>query len=227
MKDLRELLNQLLQEQIKTRKALTRIEYHLLMDAVGSEIRDLSDGEKLTTSLNKDTKSQLAAIRFSMKLLHDALPEANEEAINKYDHNYVLGSKTMPQNGYFVSSRILGETKEGSELLKRLTAGKSVKYPDIEKCLKPIYGWTHSTRLREKLTSCAKSEDRKGSYPKDSKVMNRIKNYERGNGKGQGKKFPTRVELTKDEFFSIIWLFWLALGFPGDSDKSNTELDFF
>lgn len=224
MKDLRELLNQLLQEQIKTRKALTRIEYHLLMDAVGSEIPDLSDGEKLTTSLSKHTKSQLESIRFSMKLLHDALPEANEEAINKYQYNNVFGFKAMPRNGYLVSDRVVGQTEEGRELLKRINTEKPVRYLEIEKLVMPLYGETHSTRLRRKLTSCAKSEARKGSYPKDSQVMKRIKNYEKSRS---GSGFPSRVELTKDEFFSIIWLFWLALGFPGDSDKSNTELDFF
>ena len=225
MTELKDILNRMLEEQIQTRQLLTRIEYHLLINAVGSEIPDISDGEKLTTSLSKHTKSQLEAIRFSMKLLHDALPEANEEAINKYRYNNAFEGATMPQYGYRISSRILGETKKGSELLKRLTAGKPVKHSDIEKCLQPIYGWTHPTRLRETLTSCAKLEERKGSYPKDSEVMKLIKNFEKGHRKGEGKKFPTNVELTEDEFFSIIWLFWLALGFPSDPDKSYMEVD--
>lgn len=224
MKDLKDLLNQLLQEQVKTRKVLTRIEYHLLMNAVHSEVPDISDGEKYTTSLSEHTKSQLETIRFSMKLLHDALPEANEEAINKYHYNRISSSETMPINGCHVSDRVLGQTEEGHKLLKRINTEKPVKYIEIEKILMPLYGETHRTRLREKLTSCAKSEERKGSYPKKSQVMRRIKNFQKSNG---SKKFPANDTLTLDEFFSIIWLFVLSLGFPVDPDKSYLEVDDF
>lgn len=224
MKDLKQLLNQLLQEQIKTRKALTRIEYHLLMNAVRSEVPDISNGEKFTTSLSQHTKNQLETIRFSMKLLHDALPEANEEAINKYFFNNAFGFKAMPRNGCLVSDRVLGQTEEGRELLKRINTKKPVCYLDIQKLVMPLYGETHSTRFKQKLTSCAKSEARKGSYPKDSQVMKRIKNYQKSR---RGSGFPSRVELTKDEFFSIIWLLVLSLGFPVDPDKSYLEVDDF
>ena len=224
MKDLKDLLNQLLQEQVKTRKVLTRIEYHLLMNAVRSEVPDISDGEKFTTSLSEHTKSQLETIRFSMKLLHDALPEANEEAINKYQFNDALSFKAMPRNGCLVSDRVLGQIEEGRELLKQINTEKPVRYLEIEKLIMPLYGETHSTRLRRKLTSCAKSEARKESYPKDSQVMKRIKNYEKSRS---GSEFPSRVELTKDEFFSIIWLLVLSLGFPVDPDKSYLEVDDF
>ena len=224
MKDLKELLNQLLQEQAKTRKVLTRIEYHLLMNAVHSEVPDISDGETLSTSLGENFKSRLEDIRFSMKLLHDALPEANDDAINKYQRNEALGLKAMPRNGFLVSDRVLGQTEEGRELLQRINTEKPVKYKEIEKILKPLYGETHTTRLREKLTSCAKSEERKGSYPKKSQVMRRIKNFQKSNG---SKKFPKEDILTQDEFFSIIWLFVLSLGFPVDPDRSYLEVDDF
>jgi hypothetical protein len=224
MKDLKELLNQLLQEQVKTRKVLTRIEYHLLMNAVHSEVPDISDGENFTTSLSEHTKSQLETIRFSMKLLHDALPEANEEAINKYHYNRISSFEAMPRNGFFVSDRVLGQTENGRELLKQIITEKTVRYLELEKVLMPLYGQTHTTRLRQKLASCAKSEERKGSYPKKSQVMRRIKNFQKNN---TGKKFPIKDTLTKDEFFSIIWLFVLSLGFPVDPDKSYLEVDDF
>lgn len=224
MKDLKELLNQLLQEQVKTRKVLTRIEYHLLMNAVHSEVPDISDGEKYTTTLSQHTKSQLESIRFSMKLLHDALPEANEETFNKYHYNHTFSFEAMPRNGFFVRNRVLGQTEEGRKLLQRINTEKPVKYKEIEKILKPLYGETHTTRLREKLTSCAKSEERKGSYPKKSQVMRRIKNFQKNN---TGKKFPKEDTLTKDDFFSIIWLFVLSLGFPVDRDKSYLEVEDF
>lgn len=224
MKDLKELLNQLLQEQVKTRKVLTRIEYHLLMNAVRSEVPDISDGEKYTTTLSQHTKSQLESIRFSMKLLNDALPEANEEAINKYHYNHTFSFEAMPRNGYLVSDQVLGQTEKGRELLKRINTEKPVRYLEIEKLVMPLYGETHSTRLRQKLASCAKSEARKESYPKDSQVMKRIKNYEKSRS---GSGFPSRVELTKNEFFAIIWLLVLSLGFPVDRDKSYLEVDDF
>jgi hypothetical protein len=224
MKDLKELLNQLLQEQVKTRKVLTRIEYHLLMNAFRSEAPDISDGEKYTTSLSENTKSQLESIRFSMKILHDALPEANEDAINKYHYNRTFGFEAMPRNGYLVSDRVLGQTEKGRELLKQIITEKTVCYLNIEKLVMPLYGETHTTRLRQKLASCAKSEERKGSYPKESQVLRRIKNFQKNN---TGKKFPIKDTLTKDEFFSIIWLFVLSLGFPVDRDKSYLEVEDF
>jgi hypothetical protein len=194
------------------------------MNAFRSEVPDISDGEKFTTSLSEHTKSQLETIRFSMKLLHNALPEANEEAINKYQYNHTFSFEAMPRNGYFVSDRVLGETEEGLELLKRINTEKPVCYLDIEKLVMPLYSETHSTRFRQKLTSCAKLEARNGSYPKDSQVMKRIKNYEKSRS---GSGFPSRVELTKDEFFSIIWLLVLSLGFPVDPDKTYIKVDDF
>lgn len=224
MKDLRELLNKLLQEQIETRRILTRIEYHLLMNAVSSTVPDLSDNEALTTSLGQDFKSRLEEIHFSMKLLHDALPKAKKEAINKFQHNDALGFKAMPRNGFLIRDWVLGTNEEGRELLERVKTEKPVRYLDLEKVLKPVYGQTHSTRLRKKLASCARSEERKGTYPEDSQVMTRIKNFQKDN---TSKGFPSRPTLTKDEFFSIIWLFVLSLGFPADPDRSYLEVDDF
>jgi hypothetical protein len=226
MTELKDLLNRMLEEQIQTRKVLTRIEYHLLINAISHEVPDITDGEKLTTSLSDYAKEQLVNSRFNMKLLHDALSAANEDAIDKFHYHQIFSPSSLARDGYFMCERALGDTENGKELYKRITSGESIKYLELERHLMPLYGISHSTRLRQKLTSCANSEAKKGHYPKDSNVMKRILNFQKSRS-GTGTRFPSSAKLTGNDLFSVICLFVLSLGFPPDPDKSYIVVDDF